>query len=241
MILCLFLSISSLYAHDWKETLAVQISKQTSVAAFWKAVKSSDTAYVEKVLYGPNGKNWVNYRDTKQNLSRTPLMYAALLGSKPMVQLLLKYKADVNATDDKGAPALAYAVALYDENRLDIVRAICQRADLSRPANMETLHYTVLATDKDWEYEYILIYVQEYLRQYHLPSELLNSSFINSPHSNQPLTLMDLVQPSSPRTKKLFERLKQYKPSKKFLLHKLRRQQEQLAKPMRPSRGLLRC
>lgn len=199
------------FSSEITQAILQKINERPTPEKFWKAIKSSDTAYVEKLLSGPDGEQWVNYRDTKENSSCTPLMYAALFGDEAMVHLLLRYKADVNMTDTLGRPALAYATSFYNDKHIELVREICRAADLKNPVHIKTLHYIVIRTIRDYGYEYILTYFQEYIRQGGDPRDLLYTRFLEPSKQagfdrSQPL--IKLVHFSSPRTKKLLETLK---------------------------------
>ena len=47
--------------------------------------------------------------ELKDNFGRTPLMFACKLGSKEMVELLLQYKADINAVNNMKESCMTFA------------------------------------------------------------------------------------------------------------------------------------
>ena len=47
--------------------------------------------------------------ERKDNFGRTPLMFACKLGSKDMVELLLQYKCDINATNNMKESCMTFA------------------------------------------------------------------------------------------------------------------------------------
>ncbi len=59
---------------------------------------------------------------TTDNLGRTPLYEAVMVGDKGMVQLLVANKADVNARDGKGQTPLAIALHNGHTNVAELLR-----------------------------------------------------------------------------------------------------------------------
>jgi ankyrin repeat protein len=98
------------------------------VFVFWWVVMPSDTALLIKAC-AANSTNAVMeivQRGTDINKSRnadgkTPLMVASSKGSREVVELLLRLKADKNAVDRYGKTAFDYAMEYHQTNLANIL------------------------------------------------------------------------------------------------------------------------
>lgn len=117
------------------------------------AAKNDDLPELKKLLNKPLGRLIIN---TKDKDLRTPLMFAAKNQNLEMVQILLQNGANANQTDKQGRTALEYAVLVRN---LPIFNAILDRADVSNPTNMMTIHELVMGSKNDKNFEYIQAYV----------------------------------------------------------------------------------
>jgi ankyrin repeat protein len=82
---------------------------------FYNAIRRDDTAAVDRLIRSTG----VNVKDNRGN---TPLMYAAAVGSEPMMRSLLDAGADVNAKNDFNATALLWCGANLPRIKLLVER-----------------------------------------------------------------------------------------------------------------------
>jgi ankyrin repeat protein len=131
----------------WSTTIALVALTWSSIAycgEIHDASKSGDLERVKALL-----KDNPKLVSSKDDHSATPLLWAANKGHKDVVQVLLDYKADVNATDGDGHSALHYAVF---NDHLDVaVLLLANKADVKAKTSVgETpLHVAAGSGHKD--------------------------------------------------------------------------------------------
>src|SRR5262249_2157150 len=79
---------------------------------FYDAIRRDDRAEVAKLLRSGGSAN------IKDSRGGTPLMYAAAVGSEPMMRQLIESGADINAKNSFGAAALTFAAGSLPRARL---------------------------------------------------------------------------------------------------------------------------
>jgi len=113
------------YAQDYPTVDLSNLSGDDSL--LYQAISNDDVAKTEEILSGGLSASTANAEGI------TPLMLAASKGKRAMVRLLLKYNANVQATDNSGASALMYGSAAGNRS---IARLLIKRgAQVNRRDN----------------------------------------------------------------------------------------------------------